>query len=107
METTAATTTDDRQLFTRAEAVAFIKSQPRGVSFALHYRSDAPVAGDPDREVIGGLTGYVNLTRAEAIRMAGDMISPSREESGARIPVRARQYSSVFNGKPTVTVWIG
>jgi hypothetical protein len=93
------------QLFKTQDAVKFIKNAKAGTSFRLHVRNDAPIEGEDDKAFIGCAGGYVNLSRAEAVRIVADYISPKLEERGARVPINANRYESA--GKERVTYWIG
>jgi hypothetical protein len=89
---------DIELLLTTAEAIATIKKAPRGRSdFALHIRADAPIAGKDDRIFAHGLSGHINLSRPEALKLVGDLLSEGLEARGARIPIRLHksEYSNV------------
>ena len=60
-----------KQLFTTAEAIAFIKKAPRGSDFAVYVRGDAPIADD-DHVFPSGLNGYLKISRSAAIKLVGN-----------------------------------
>ena len=95
---------DETFKFTRADAVAFIKRQPAGTSFALSIRNDAPVADSETQCYPLGLSTWLNISRAQMLTLAGRMLSETMENKGARIPF-SRTYSKYSDNKPTV--WIG
>lgn len=98
-----------RYKFTTAEAVEFIKSAHRHTAFAIHIRLDAPVADgshiDNNHEYQDGCCGYTNLTRKEALRIVGDMLTKSMELRGGRIPMHEDTHDNPLSRR--VVCWIG
>lgn len=83
-----------------AEAIERIRTAKRGVKFALSIRNPAPVL-DTNSEFPCGLSTWLDLTRAQALKLAADMLSPTLESRGGRIPLRVRETEY------GVTYWIG
>lgn len=76
----------DQLEFTRAEAVAAIKAQPRGTYFYIFARADAPIAGEPNRVFPGVLSVGIPITRKAAVGLVDKLLSVRLEERGARLP---------------------
>ena len=83
-----------------AEAIERIRTAKRGTKFALSIRNPAPIV-DTNNEFPAGLSTWLDLTRAQALQLAGNMLSPTLEERGGRIPLRVRETEY------GVTYWIG
>lgn len=83
-------TETQRLKLTTAEAVAMIRKAAAGSRFSLHVRCNLPIADSDDRifEGVGG--SYLNLTRKDALRLAGDLVSQTLEARGARVPMSVR-----------------
>jgi len=92
-------------LFTKEEAIAFVKKADRTNSgkFCLRVRLDAPIEGKPDRIFPDALCSYLNISRKEALRLVSDMLSPTLQERGGRI--RIEETSFADSKRPTY--WIG
>ena len=95
----------ETNLFKMADAVKFIKAAKTGTRFCLHVRNDAPIEGEPDRVFPSGLSGYVRLSRAEAVRLAKDFMMPNLEARGARVPISV--HRSTTAGRECVVYWLG
>jgi hypothetical protein len=98
-------------LLTSAEAVAYAK-RARGAKFCVHIRSDAPVVdaagGATDSFFRNGCSGYMTLTKKQAVKLLGEFLSESFERRGGRIAMTDRTYVSAYQGaKPARTIWIG
>jgi hypothetical protein len=65
--------------------------------FCLHYSGDAPVVDSDSQVYLYALSTYVRLTRKDALRILGDLLSETLEAKGGRIPVNIR----------TDSFWIG
>jgi len=50
-------------------------------------------------------SSYVSLSKKEALRVAGTMLSEVLEGRGGRIPMHVDETS--YSGKTTTTYWIG
>lgn len=90
---------------TTADALKFIKRAPAGCGFAVHLRFDLPIAGEPDKVFPHGGSGHLTVSRKEALRVVGNMVSGRLAERGARVPLSLTIYES-FDGVRR-TIWIG
>lgn len=91
---------------TPSDAAAFIRKAPTGARFSVHIRGDAPITEKPGYVIRDAIRGYVNISRTDAVRLVGDMLSKSAIERGARIPLSVHTYESV-SGKTVRCYWIG
>jgi hypothetical protein len=83
---------------TRADAVKMINAAPARSEFAVSLKVEAPL-------VKGGTKTfypYIDITRAEAARLAMRMFRDADEQAGARVQLRVTHRSEF----PTV-YWIG
>lgn len=90
---------------TTAEAVKMVKTAPAGTTFAIHVRADAAIEGS-DQVYPGCCSSYLNISRKEALRLAGDMLSGAMEARGGRLNIGAHT-SDYHSDKGNVTYWIG
>jgi hypothetical protein len=102
------------ELFTRDEATALIKAAAKGSEFCVHIRNDMPIIDKPDSVFSGCLSSYLNTSKAEALRLVLDMLSPTLESRGGRMRIRAvtstrSKYSKKagFKDVEVITYWLG
>jgi hypothetical protein len=93
--------TEDFKL-TTAEAIAKIKRAKTGSRFAVSIVADAPIAGDDSKVFLSCLHSYLSISKNEALRLAGSLLTESIENRGGRIPMRTSQYKN----EPHLTYWI-
>lgn len=95
----------EEMLLTRDEAVKLVKkvTQHSCGTFCLHVRLDAPVIGETGVYFPDGCATYLRLSRAQALSVVKDMLSPTLEGRGARIKVT----KSTYPGSDKPTYWIG
>lgn len=98
-------TQNDAYKLTRADAVSMLRRAPPGSRFAVHIRGDAAIEGDDEHVIPGGLRGHVGVSRKEAMRIAGEMVSEAHEVRGARVPVCIHTFHGASGS--SVTYWIG
>lgn len=98
-------TNEKRFKLTTAEAVAFIRRQPARTRFNLSVRIDAPLVDSEDEYFRDACASYMPLTRPDAIRLVGSILTDTLEGRGGRIPVRT--YDSTIAGETRNVVWIG
>lgn len=97
-------------IVTREEA-ARILNRPDSAKYCIHVKSWAPIADDPESGFEP--SGYVTVTREEAIRFAKNLITDKLEGRGARIRIsmtdstRFRRVRGDLKEVPYTTVWIG
>lgn len=91
---------------TTAEAVAMIKKAPTGSRFAISFRRDAPVLGEPGTVYRDGCSSYLNVGRKEFLRIAKDCLSDVLEAKGARIELRTNHYPETTWRKASTTYWL-
>lgn len=74
-------------LLTTEQAKAFVKKVDRtnSGSFAIVVKLDAAIEGDEGHVFVNSLSGYINLSRKEALRLVSTMLSPTIEGKGGRI----------------------
>lgn len=93
---------------TAAEAIAFVKKVDRSNSgkFCLSVRLDAAAEGAPDKVFPDGLSHYLPLSRAQALGLVSNMLSPTLEARGARITIREVHFDGVEGCDNRPTYWI-
>lgn len=97
-------------IVTRQEA-ARILNRPDSARYNIHVKAWAPCADDPDKGFEP--SGYVTVTRDEAIRFARNLFNDKLEEKGARVRItmadqtRLRRVRGDLKEVPYTTVWIG
>lgn len=100
---------------TKEEAAAHCKKAPKNTSFHLHVRVDMPLMNKPSQEYRGGFTGYLTISRAQAIRMftSGHVAKQVADE--ALIPVTECHATQLYHKRGTTQmhdvgvtkIWIG
>lgn len=61
--------------------------------FCLHYSGDAPAVDNEGQCYPYALSTYIRLSRKDALRILGDVLSPTLEAKGGRIPCHIRDDS--------------
>lgn len=97
---------EKRHKLTTAEAVKMVKSAPAGSKFAAIISADAAIEGDDDHVFRGACSSYVNLSRKDAVRLAGNMLSETMEARGGRLVIRVA-VSEYRSDEGKATYWIG
>jgi hypothetical protein len=77
-------TTSTVALLTSEEALAWVRSAPRGTRFYIHARMDAPVAGAESAVYTSAIRGSVRMTGEKMLALLRDGLLPELQEKGAR-----------------------
>lgn len=80
-------------ILTRADALAMLKRAPSGSRFLVAVRAELPIVDNPTRCFPG--FACVSVSRAEAIKVANDLLSETLEQRGARLSIR--ELTEVLN----------
>ena len=82
-------------LLTTEQAKAFVKKVDRtnSGSFAIVVKLDAAIAGDETHVFPNALSGYISLSRKEALRLVSTMLSPTIEGKGGRIRLEEVRFN--------------
>lgn len=89
--------------FTTVEALQFLRRAPKGSKFALSVRLDAVIEDNDNQVFPDGCATWLNLSRTEALAIAGRMLSSTLEAKGGRIPMRTTRSSFDL----ATTFWLG
>lgn len=73
---------------TREEAIAMLRRAGTGCTYHVSIRVNLPIEGDPEHVFDNGGASYVNLSKKEAIKLVGDLMTDAIEKKGGRIPIR-------------------
>jgi hypothetical protein len=80
-------TVDHEYTMTRAELAEKVKKAPAKSIFYVWIRGDAPVETDSTKTFSVGIYALLQITRSQAISLAGRMLGETLENRGARIPL--------------------
>ena len=97
-----------RELFlTTEEALQLVKRSERmkGCRWAAMLRYDAPVPSNPGHCFPNGCHSYINLSKADTMRIVKSLLSSTLEERGGRIHITERISTSESLGT-RITYWI-
>lgn len=75
-----------KQLLTTEQAVKAANNCENGTRFLMYILQSAPHTNSV-QEFPFGLSGYVNITKKEAIRILLSILSKEVEDKGGRIPI--------------------
>lgn len=90
---------------TSSEAQEMIKRAPTGASFHIHIRTDLPVVDNDEQHFPGAGRSRVSVSRKEAARIVGELLSERMEARGARIRISINSWKLL--DKTRITYWIG
>jgi hypothetical protein len=96
-------------LLTTEEARTLVKQSERikGSRFAVYVPLDAYVVDKPGFVFSGGCSSYVDLSKAEALRLVSGMLSPGMEDRGGRIRIKKRETPPEGSLPGAISYWIG
>ncbi len=96
------------------EAKKIIKAAKAGSTFNVYIRIDLPIDGGTDHFFRDGGSSYISVSKKDALRLAGELVSETLEGRGARLPIQSydrdtyRFKGGEPNGPRTITTyWIG
>jgi hypothetical protein len=84
---------DELHQLTRAEAAQMIRRAPAGAEFVVSLEIKATLVAGGTQTV----HTYVDISRAEAVRLALRMFRDDVEHAGARVPLRVSRYAHRAN----------
>lgn len=90
-------------LCTNAEAKALIKATKK-CRIKVWVRPELPIDGEPGKVFPG--SALVSIARTNVPQLIDDLLGPTLEARGGRLPVSVSVWESEFLGKST-TIYIG
>lgn len=97
---------EKKALMTRAQAAKWIRNAPKGVKFYIHASADQRIEGNDQEYYPGAARITLNLSRADATKIAENYLTDKAEADGRRIPTN--EFRSLRDeGKQYVAYWLG
>ncbi|QOV06306.1 hypothetical protein CPT_Maja_086 [Burkholderia phage Maja] len=96
----------NRRLMTTAEVIQTFERAPVGSKFVLSVRLNAALIDDPESVFPNGISTYLNISRADAIRIAREGLSKTLEERGGRFTIFTSKSTRHRDNREIWSYWI-
>lgn len=106
----------DKVLTSRADALELVATMPQGALFYIRIYLDAALPAKPDKCIPDAFSSSLQITRAQAETIVGDMFHAALEKRGAALEMRVGTWArerwnkkarGMIAAKPRRVLWIG